>query len=77
MKKFESKKKKKPSQKKIADKLEISTGFLSKILSGKRNCGFELANSISKQTGSEIYLWLTGNETYSEIRKKLLLSVVK
>ena len=77
MEKFENKKKKKPSQKKIADKLKISTGFLSKILSGKRNCGFELADNISKHTGSEIYLWLTGNELYSEIRKKLLLDNVK
>ena len=67
---------KKPSQKKVAGEFGISTGFLSKILSGNRNCGFTLADKISKATGSEISIWLTGNKLNSDIRKKLLLSDV-
>jgi transcriptional regulator with XRE-family HTH domain len=45
-------------QNEIADKVDISTAFISQILSGKRRPSWSMAKKLSKATNTKPELWL-------------------
>jgi transcriptional regulator with XRE-family HTH domain len=48
-------------QNEIVDKVNISTAFISQILSGKRRPSWPMAKKLSKATNTEPELWLEGS----------------
>lgn len=58
-----------PSQKEIAQIMQVSQSMIQHILSGYRHASYPLAKKISAKTKSDVELWVRGGTGTPEGRK--------
>lgn len=51
------------NQTEIADKVKITQGYLSLIITGKRRPDWTIAKDLAKLTKTDVALWMEGDET--------------